>query len=750
MVKRVLVGIFLGLLVFCGFSENAQAANTDLNISVQPVLSISLGEVGLQIQPDDEIHTDTMTVNIVSNNLTGYVASISTNYNSDEEGATSLNHKTDEDATIPTFLEDRASDYSFPSNSWGYKVGADAWTYYKMPAKDDPSQAILSTSSVADSGYKEIVFGVKANNEALSGIYENTILVTVVPNYVPFTISDAYAAAGKKPTAAPDGHYYYSMQDMSPEIIAMTDTEVPAQVFDERDNKLYWITKLADGNIWMTQNLDYDIVEGDNIISNLDGTTGVWNSSSAYPPHATTTGSVPYDNRVYNGTYSYDPGSKYIPNGNQSSTASSMGKDINCTTSSNDGENCHYHVGNYYQFNAAVAGAGSEKPSSQYDDRSEVTSSICPKGWRLPSGVDDTSERYGFAKLASIYAPTLRKNIYKPPLYFVYVSRVKDGDMDRGYRFGNYGYYWTSMGVNYWGTPPVFEVSLYDEAVISGSYGQYGNSVRCVAMSQPSTLSDISTMQQMTPQIVMNTAEGKTKQLRDERDNKLYWVTKLADGNIWMTQNLDFDIAVNNVTPELSDVSETWDANSIYPPTVTGTTLFEAGVSDVPSTYSYNQGSVYLPDGTGEATAINCTASSNDGENCHYHIGNHYQFNAVTAGIGSTINTYKSEVPSSICPKGWRLPVGAGNGKYSFDKLLETYDIADVSENNLDISSPLYLVRGGYVDGAMQYQGEYSFYWASTSDNASSAYKLAHNIYLELRSGTASRTLGFSARCVAR
>lgn len=32
------------------------------------------------------------------------------------------------------------------------------------------------------------------------------------------------------------------------------------QMMDKRDNKIYWVAKLADGNVWMTQNLDYDLV----------------------------------------------------------------------------------------------------------------------------------------------------------------------------------------------------------------------------------------------------------------------------------------------------------------------------------------------------------------------------------------------------------------------------------------------------------------------------------------------------------
>ena len=49
-------------------------------------------------------------------------------------------------------------------------------------------------------------------------------------------------------------------------------------------------------------------------------------------------------------------------------------------------------------------------------------------------------------------------------------------------------------------------------------------------------------MQEMTSEVCASTATGVSAQLKDVRDNKYYWVTKLADGKCWMTQNLDLDL----------------------------------------------------------------------------------------------------------------------------------------------------------------------------------------------------------------
>ena len=67
-------------------------------------------------------------------------------------------------------------------------------------------------------------------------------------------------------------------------------------------------------------------------------------------------------------------------------------------------------------------------------------------------------------------------------------------------------------------------------------------------------------MQEMTPEICASAKENDTTRLEDVRDGKLYWVAKLADGNCWMTQNLDLDLTAGvELTPETSDVSANWD-----------------------------------------------------------------------------------------------------------------------------------------------------------------------------------------------
>ena len=103
----------------------------------------------------------------------------------------------------------------------------------------------------------------------------------------------------------------------------------------------------------------------------------------------------------------------------------------------------------------------------------------------------------------------------------------------------------------------------------------------------PSNFDELEYMQHMTPEICSSASIGDTKRLIDYRDDKVYWVAKLADGNCWMTQNLELDLSTNTpLTSELSDVTSSWTpANSTY-------TSAQDGTSNGTLVQSWNLGKV--------------------------------------------------------------------------------------------------------------------------------------------------------------
>ena len=231
-------------------------------------------------------------------------------------------------------------------------------------------------------------------------------------------------------------------------------------------------------------------------------------------------------------------------------------------------------------------------------------------------------------------------------------------------------------------------------------------------------MSDISTMQEMTPEFcvsVTTSSPSNTARLRDARDGKYYWVAKLtdADGICWMTQNLDLDLSTSKTfTPADTNISSNWT------PRTSTTTTISGYHSDTGK--SYNPGDVYYKD--------------TSGTDQHYHVGNYYQWSAATAGYTGT-----SQSTQSICPKGWTLP-----SENQFQALINS----GLSGSNY-MNAPYYLLIGGYLRyNSLYLAGSYGYYWSSTSGGSSS---YATTLYVGSGDAIVSyndRHDGDSVRCV--
>ena len=346
--------------------------------------------------------------------------------------------------------------------------------------------------------------------------------------------------------------------------------------------------------------------------------------------------------------------------------------------------------------------------------------------------------------------------------------------------------------------------------------GTYSNNVVVSAVANPSvitSLDQLTYMQDMTPEICANTVSTDPKnpvetQLIDVRDGNKYFVAKLADGNCWMTQNLDLDLdGTTKLSYTTSDVAQ----NSTFTGTKTSTLV--PGAVSSPSqttTYSWDFGKWVLAAPTAGATCgdvtniATCTkvgfvdvsgeewqptfqaqegfwdtgsgskqqivAVDSDAKTYdpHYLIGNYYQYNTATAGTGGTIAN--TNAPSSICPKGWHLPTSGTNNNTapdSFYNLLVKYGLQekvggatsyDDNDQGYNIAkAPLYFVRSGYTDisgGRLRNFGQTGNWWSSTAltytsstDARTSVLSLnAASIYL---SSSSNRWNGFYLRCLA-
>ena len=306
--------------------------------------------------------------------------------------------------------------------------------------------------------------------------------------------------------------------------------------------------------------------------------------------------------------------------------------------------------------------------------------------------------------------------------------------------------------------------------------GAYFNTLTIAVVAEPKKIpigDQISYMQDMTPAICDEAPLNDTARLTDTRDGKQYWVTKLADGNCWMTQNLDLDLSTSKaLTPNDSDVSRSWTPANNTLTDGTQTT------SDYEAVWSWNLGDYVLTTpnaGTscgysgissfGDCTSVGFQSVAGmtpmtDGSatdvisgntyNAHYHVGNHYTWNAATAGTGGTITS--TNATDSICPKGWQLPTSNNPNSGSFQALTNAYSISsNTAGSTALVSSPLYFVHSGNVSsGSLRYAGDNGGHWSST---AASYTSYAHILYFSSGSvgpsGIAGRYSGQSVRCLA-
>ena len=263
----------------------------------------------------------------------------------------------------------------------------------------------------------------------------------------------------------------------------------------------------------------------------------------------------------------------------------------------------------------------------------------------------------------------------------------------------------------------------------------------------------------------------------DNRDNKEYYVARLADGNIWMTQNLDLELSTSTaLTPANTNITTNWTlTNSTI--SFTGTTV--SGWEDnnnVP--YSADPGELYVyssgttSDDEQYTSLADCQAAHPDC-NSHNHVGSYYNWSAAVANNDTSSMTEQfSDAEDSICPAGWKLPNGPQKNSdlfenNEFDALITSqdgiagerpdycggpcpfYNYQDGGFNKIR-TVPLWLARSGsFGSGSLYDTGNYGSYWSSTVYGSNSAYRLYFSSGSVGPALDSYRDNGYSVRCVA-
>ncbi len=217
------------------------------------------------------------------------------------------------------------------------------------------------------------------------------------------------------------------------------------------------------------------------------------------------------------------------------------------------------------------------------------------------------------------------------------------------------------------------------------------------------------------------TGNSSNKVTSDSANAKSYMVRKLADGNCWMTQNLEIPLA-------------------------SGTTI-EASYNTTASAYSFTPSAACSGNG---ACSMNANTKADNGT---YY----YSWYAATAETGTSTDV-STDTSASICPIGWRLPANYTiDSSKSYGSMTNAYSFTTNGANNSQNhvaqleSAPFNFARSGYYsNGSLLYNGTRGYYWSSTAyTDATDAYYFRYGTSSTIPQGSSYKYDGFNVRCVA-
>lgn len=482
-------------------------SNVGLSFTFNPTLSVNISPSNLTIDsltPGTTSDSNAINASVATNAAYGYT--LSAIMNGDNSNLTHTNGAN----AFSSIATDASLSNLTTDNTWGYSyknnlASTPTWSSYSG-LSNSASKVLFNTDSNSN-GSIDFKIAAKASDTQPSGAYTGTINFTAVTKPTPMNLSESYFAAGKT-----RHNGYYAMQDMTSEIC--NNTEVigegsQTQLIDLRDDKVYWATKLADGHCWMTQNLDLNLSHdrpltsedtdlNDNSLSgaysenykyNPTTKTITWTPANTTRDYANNTGTAWSNNN--NTAYSLNPGEWYW-NGNDDTLSCNYLDDV-CEDFSRalyDATGAHSHVGNYYNWSAAIASDNSYliTINTQSDIKNNPQNSICSKNWRLPTISNESSSVANstneFGRLNSIYNEgRLGTDIglIMDPLFFVRFGLFLSAKLSgAGYEAN----YWASTVYN---GSLAYYFNFRNNYVFTNSMNDYshsrnlGGSVRCLA-----------------------------------------------------------------------------------------------------------------------------------------------------------------------------------------------------------------------------------------------------------------------------
>ncbi len=428
---------------------------------------------------------------------------------------------------------------------------------------------------------------------------------------------------------------------------------------DSRDGKAYNIAKLGDDNIWLLDNLALDLTDR-TIANNLSSAnTNATDTSLNYLRNGGAASSSPYANTGLSYSDWTENSSNNAPLLNISR------KDMTNQNDSLSDEAKTWKYGIYYNYCAASAGSYCYNNNTGPDD---LVEDICPKGWRIPTGGVTSGEYYSLISGGYGYDTT---GTFRTALHIPLSGYYQNGTYLAGTSF------WWSSSLH--GNGYVYRLQAGSSSVTStnNGYRSHGYPIRCILdTAHGQTIENVEYMQEVTSELANNTAVNTTVTLKDNRDNTSYTVAKLADGNLWLLDNLALDLTSSTVVNKLSSANtNASDASLTYLRNGGGTSSDQYATAALTLT-NWTTGNSYTAPLV-NTSYKNTTYTEDTFENAStWKYGVYYNFCAASAGsyCYSTAVATPANSTEDICPKGWKIPdmgnpgynnLYAGSGGYS-------------------------------------------------------------------------------------
>ena len=542
---------------------------------------------------------------------------------------------------------------------------------------------------------------------------------------------------------------------------------------DTRDGKKYVVRRLADGNCWMTQNLNLDLYTGMTLTSDdtdISDTRGSWVIADAENSNDEKVISA-YDDTNY----------KWVANAGSTSTA--------WQTSHGVEEVRLYQYG-------YVQGVDEENPTAWSWEAGEPVAECTGGTAQLPCYATTTAAPAYYKEIATqadvdaSRATAIGEIMATPVAVTEAVARgdgfcngtcgTDNGSPVRGFAAG--AYYVTvtyqvrkattgGTGQNYY---------AYNNIGSTCGFSYYNNHLRtsdaCVIETAGATM--ITQYSNDGNGIGMNsTVIPRLAITQDHQGNPIDFMNNTATGLIsysdatytlypMATSGADYrwhrngrDGAHVMDTGPMYFTTNITDNGTFYTVTTNGSGNTKcANVGTVQGTLTLNGATLNFPscmDGAGSgAEALADTRVD----------GNWYNWYAAVAGSVHPSSGATSRAEDSICPKGWKLP--SNNGAYDFYGLFDTaYSIGNNTRGNQASNKewatnvdtpiqafPLSFLRSGvyaWYSGGLNNRGSGGYYWSAASYSTPSSYYLAFYSSVLSPRLNSNKGYGFAVRCVA-